>query len=648
MEKLSNREKFGYVKVAAAIPIVKVADVDYNVEQIENLIKQACDNGVDIVVFPELSVTGYTCQDLFLQDALIKKAKEGIDKIHKYIMNLYNNIYAIVGFPRVESGLLYNSAAILSQSYQSEYVDKYYLPNYKEFYERRWFSSGSGEPKIYDCNAEDNDYNFKFGVEICEDVWSPNPPSSKLAMEGADIIFNLSASNEVIGKHDYLRGMLQYQSARQICGYVYAGAGYGESSQDAVYAGPGFIIENGKILKETTLFSGKSQLIISDIDVQSLRNERLTNKTFADSIIPVEEENHGYLKIEHNDDSNYRPQRIYNAHPFVPGTKESLNKHCREILNIQALGLARKIDDTGMNPVIGVSGGSDSTWALLVIEEAKKLCHNRNIVTIGVTMPGFATSKQTYENSRKLINSLCEIRKTLDIKEVCKKELELLGHDPDNQDVTFENVQARQRTELLMNISNSEHGFVVGTGDLSELALGWCTYNADQMSMYGVNAGIPKTLVKSLIGWYADEVLKYPADKILIETLHDILNTPVSPELTGTGATTGKDAQNTESLIGPYELHDFFLYNMIRHGFSPDKLLYISEYSDLAKKYTLSERKKWLKVFITRFFKQQFKRNNLPDGPKIGSISLSQRGDWRMPSGASEKLWIDLIDNFNL
>lgn len=622
-----NRKDFSLVRVAAAISDVKVANVEYNVKSIMGLMSDAFSADVDVIVFPELCVTGYTCGDLFHSSTLLRSAKGGITEIIGHSYNTPGMI-SIIGAPYVEGSKLFNAAYVIQDGNILGIVKKQNLPGYKEFYEERWFAEGK----------ENSNPIFKtpdlcFGVEICEDVWAPEPPSVGLVKRGAEVIFNLSASNELIGKHTYLVSLLKQQSARLICGYVYASAGYGESSQDVVYAGNGIILENNKILAKSDRFKLSAQLVISDIDLESLRNERLINTTFS-KFFELDQDNIIYSgKIKPAKDEG--TVRTYNGLPFVPGEGMSLNLRCQEILDIQSHALAKRLEHTGMKPVIGVSGGSDSTWALIVIMEALKKLRRPTSDCIGITMPGFATSGRTKGNSEKLMKALGINYKTIDITEICRAELKALGHDETTQDITYENVQARTRTQILMNLSNQERGLVIGTGDLSELALGWCTYNADHMSMYGVNVSVPKTLIKSLIGWYANNV----ADETCKEVLLDILDTPVSPELTGSGA-TGETAQVTEDKIGPYELHDFFLYNTLRHGFAPSKILYLSKHATFSKDYTEETIKKWLKIFISRFFSQQFKRSCLPDGPKIGSISLSPRGDWRMPSDADVREWI--------
>lgn len=596
------------IRVATAVPEVRVGDVDYNVAKIKELIEKAKKEDVDIVVFPELAITGYTCGDLFLTSSLRNKVMPAIKEIQKSIPN---ELLVIVGAPIVQKGKFYNSAVLLTNE-KILIENKVFLPNYKEFYEQRWFSEGKLEDKKV--------YRFKgitFGVEICEDVWAPEPPSTYLVKKGAaQIIFNLSASNELVGKHDYLVSLLKQQSARLISGYVYASAGFGESSTDLVYAGNGIIIENGKILEESPRFTLQDQLTVADIDVEALDNERAVNKTFQ-RFLDIEKSI--FIEIPGGKYKEKRDlRRKVNPFPF----KADATRY-KEIFNIQVTALAKRLQHTGMKPVIGVSGGSDSTWALVIAVEACRKLGKPTTDVLGVSMPGFATSERTRKNAKALSEEMGITFKEIDITSICKAELEALSHPLDIQDITYENVQARTRTQILMNLANQEGGLVIGTGDLSELALGWCTYNADHMSMYGVNASVPKTLVKELIAWYSDS----PVFK-------NILSTPVSPELTGTGA-EGDKPQVTEDNIGPYEVHDFVLYHFLRHGFGPEKIKFLAEHTVL-KKYDLD---KWIAVFFKRFTQQQFKRSCLPDGPKIGSVSLSPRGDWRMPSDSSTELW---------
>ncbi len=640
-----NRRQAKLLRVAAAIPKVEVGNVHYNISCIFNLLNKSKELNVDIVVFPELCVTGYSCGDLFLQDSLMTAAQDGIESICKRMKSLdIVNQVVIVGAPyrSPQDGLVYNSAFVIYNGEVVGVVGKKNLPGYKEFYEPRWFSRDKSPYSVFEVGND-----VKFGVEICEDVWAPYPPCTSMVQAGAEVIFNLSTSNELIGKHQYLMSMLRQRSADHICGYVYASSGFGESTQDLVYQGNAIIFENGKILAQNDRSSivHDGELVVNDIDLGSLRNERATNTTFRQfqgelnqssvskwqisSLIPLMKE----------DDT----VRVWNPKPFVPTGKE-LGERCRSILTMQSAALAKRLQHTGMKPVIGISGGSDSTWALIVSVEAMKLLGRPISDIIGVTMPGFATSERTRKNSIGLMKAFGIDSREISIVKMATEELKALGHDLDTQDVTYENVQARSRTQILMNLSNQEGGLVIGTGDLSELALGWCTYNADHMSMYGVNVSIPKTLIKTLIENYMDSP-STPAEVSVI--LLDILDTPVSPELTGSGA-EGESAQVTEDKIGPYELHDFFLYNMLRHGYSPSKLFYAAEHvrEGWSKEYTRDELKKWLRVFINRFFSQQFKRSCLPDGPKVGSISLSPRGDWRMPSDASKEVWASEINNY--
>jgi NAD+ synthase (glutamine-hydrolysing) len=630
-----NRIEANLVRVAAAIPQVKVGNVQFNLEQIKDLVGQALEKETDVILFPELSITGYSCGDLFHQEALLKAANDGIQDLLEFSKG--KPIIIIVGAPLVgRDGRLMNSALVICNGFSSGQQDKRNLPNYKEFYEKRWFAEGE-RSSVWDVNGR-----FTFGIEICEDVWAPLPPCTEMVRRGADIIFNLSTSNELIGKHAYLVSMLKQRSADHICGYVYASSGYGESTQDLTFMGNAMIFENGKFLAkdDRSLESMRSnRFVISDIDIESLRNERRTNTTFSkflgsgrdDEFIPYNAICGFKDDYEHKEDT----LRTYNGQPFVPSI--NVRYRAEEILRMQVLALSKRLEHTGMKPVIGVSGGSDSTWALIVIRESMKFLGKPASDIVAVSMPGFATSNRTKTNARLLSEAVGADFREIDITEICRAELRALGHDEEIQDITYENVQARTRTQILMNLSNQVGGLVIGTGDLSELALGWCTYNADHMSMYGVNASVPKTLIKALI----EEYSKFSGGgEDLGRVLTDILKTPVSPELKGTGA-GGDQAQVTEDNIGPYELHDFFLYNMIRHGFGPKKIFYLSQHvSGWKEKFNEETIKKWLKVFIKRFFTQQFKRSCLPDGPKIGSISLSPRGDWRMPSDACMDVWM--------
>ena len=629
--------KYGFVKVAAAVPTVKVADVDYNVQQIESLLAQAEGKGVEVMVTPELCLTGYSCQDLFREQLLLDKAEEGIIQLLDFTRKL--DTILIVGAPIVINGLLYNSAVVIQRGQVLGVVPKTYLPNYGEFYEKRWFASAqdlnptdiylagssvhvSAEPVLFTTVD-----GVKFGVEICEDVWAPIPPSNNLALAGADIIMNLSASDELIGKHRYLRSLLAQQSARTISGYVYAGSGFGESTQDVVYGGNAMIFENGKLLVEGERFSLQPQIQIGQIDVEKLRTERRQNTTFINA-------QRGATAVQVATKpvvpKSFELIRTIDPHPFIP-QEEDMQSTCEEVLNIQVGGLAKRLYHiNAQKAVVGISGGLDSTLALLVTVKAfDKLGLDRKGI-IGITMPGFGTTDRTYNNAMKLMQTLGVTIREISIAKAVTQHFEDIGHDINVRDVTYENSQARERTQILMDVANQVNGLVVGTGDLSELALGWATYNGDHMSMYGVNAGVPKTLIRYLVSYVAGEMAT--------DTLLDIIDTPISPELIPADE-HGRIKQKTEDLVGPYELHDFFIYYFLRYGFGPKKIFVMAQkaFKNIYDDETI---KKWLITFCRRFFTQQFKRSCLPDGPKVGSVSLSPRGDWRMPSDASYTLWV--------
>lgn len=637
----------GFIKVAAAIPSVKVADCSYNVQQIESLIAMAEGKGVEVIVFPELCITGYTCQDLFKQTLLLEQAETSVLMLLDFTRKL--DIISIVGVPVVVGDLLLNCAAVIQKGDLLGLVPKTYLPNYSEFYEKRWFASSQDlqpseirfagnkivvtpQPTLFrTCDGA------MFGVEICEDVWAPVPPSCNLALSGADIIFNLSASDELIGKHDYLKGLLAQQSARMISGYVYSGCGFGESTQDVVYGGNAIAYENGQLLAESERFTLDSQLIITQIDVEKIRNERRTNST--------------YINAQRGHDSrivnahtvmprDFELIRDVDPHPFIPKTND-MEKSCDEIFSIQVAGLAKRLVHTGCKTVVvGISGGLDSTLALLVcVRTFDKLQLSRKGI-VGVTMPGFGTTDRTYNNAVNLMKSLGITLREISIADAVKQHFNDIGHDINVHDVTYENSQARERTQILMDLSNQLGALVIGTGDLSELALGWATYNGDHMSMYGVNAGVPKTLIKYLVKFVAMSEDSDETRSILL----DIIDTPISPELIPADE-AGNITQKTEDLVGPYELHDFFLYHIIRFGYRPSKIFMLARKAfdgsnPEAPFYDDETIKKWLTIFLRRFFNQQFKRSCLPDGPKVGSVSLSPRGDWRMPSDASSALWL--------
>lgn len=634
--------KFGFITVAAAIPSVKVADTEYNIKQIEDFVAQAEGRGVEIIVFPELSVTGYSCQDLFLQQLLVEQAEVAVMQLLDFSRKL--DIICIVGAPVNISGSLYNCAVVIQHGIILGIIPKTYLPNYGEFYEKRWFTS-SKDLKPTDIRYAGNSVsitpgptlfrtsdNALFGVEICEDVWAAEPCSNKLALAGADIIFNLSASDELIGKHIYLMNLLSQQSARTISGYVYSGCGFGESTQDVVYGGNALIYENGTLLSESERFSFKPQMIVNQIDIEKLRVERQKNTTFVNC---RDDSNAVIKQTAVVQPKNFSLLREIDALPFVPDDND-MEHSCNEIFSIQVAGLAKRIMHTACKHlIVGISGGLDSTLALLVcVKTFDKLGMNRKGI-VGVTMPGFGTTDRTYNNALSLMNSLGVTIREISIADSVKVHFNDIGHDISVHDVTYENSQARERTQILMDLSNQLKGMVVGTGDLSELALGWATYNGDHMSMYGVNAGIPKTLIKYLVR----DVAYNAMDEKSRNTLLDIIDTPISPELIP-AEEDGTIKQKSEDLVGPYELHDFFLYYFLRFGFRPSKIYLLARKAFDAADYEDDTIKHWIKVFFHRFFTQQFKRSCLPDGPKVGSVSLSPRGDWRMPSDASSALWL--------
>ena len=634
---------YGFIKVASAVPSVKVADCKYNVEQIEQQIILAEGQGVEIIVFPELSLTGYTCQDLFRQNLLLETTESAMLMLLDFTRQL--NIISIVGLPIAVGDLLLNCAAIIQKGQILGIVAKEYLPNYNEFYEKRWFASVQ-DLRTTELRFAGNQINLsftpqifvtcdgvRFGVEICEDVWAPTPPSNHLALAGADIIFNLSASDELIGKHDYLCKLLAQQSARTITGYVYSSAGFGESTQDVVYGGNALIFENGHLLQSGPRFAMTPQMQVAQIDVERLRTERRGNTTYVNAQRRMIGEDVIFKNAHSILPKDFVLERPVDAHPFIP-SPDMMEKSCEEILNIQVMGLTKRLVHTGCQKVvIGISGGLDSTLALLVCAMTfDKLGLDRSGI-IGVTMPGFGTTDRTYTNAIKLMQSLRITIREISIAKSVTLHFEDIGHDISVHDTTYENSQARERTQILMDVSNQEGGLVIGTGDLSELALGWCTYNGDHMSMYAVNASIPKTLIACLVKFVAGTM-----DADTSATLHDVVDTPISPELVPADE-DGNIQQKTEDLVGPYELHDFFLYYFMRHGFRPMKIFLLAQKA-FEGQYEDDVIKHWLKTFFRRFFSQQFKRSCLPDGPKVGSISLSPRGDWRMPSDASSELWL--------
>ena len=694
---------FGFVRVAAVVPRVKVADVDANIAEICRLAEDAERQEVSIAVFPELSVTGYTCADLFGQQLLIGKAEEGIKQLKSFSRG--KKLTMVVGVPVRVAGNLYNCAAVIHNGKLSGLVPKIHLPGYNEFYESRWFSSGAdflygterATAQVYDdaknCSSPAagaeivyaganvnvfpnllfNVGRSTFAIEICEDLWTPVPPSSHHALAGAEIILNLSASNEVLMKHKYRHELISQQSARTVSAYVYSSCGYGESTQDLVFSGSSMIYENGSLLAESERFMMKGNLIAADIDIEKLailRQKQNTFHTVSPDGTRDGQDARRYINIKVCDgcqtDFEKCLKRHVEPHPFVPGfnvsidnnssEEELLNKtaaisernaRCREITDIQVMGLATRLAHINCKTaVIGISGGLDSTLALLVAVLAfDKLGWDRKRI-IGITMPGLGTTVRTKSNAQDLMETLGVTAREIPIGKAVAQHFADIGQDPNVTDVTYENSQARERTQILMDVANKEGGIVIGTGDLSELALGWATYNGDHISMYGVNASIPKTLVKYLVGWAADYHFNENcsnAQRSVREILLDIIDTPISPELKPAD-NNGEIAQKTEDLVGPYELHDFFLYNMFRFGYAPSKIYFLARKAFVGV-YDDAVILKWLKTFISRFFGQQFKRSCLPDGPKVGSVSLSPRGDWRMPSDAWKTMFLKDLEN---
>lgn len=638
---------FGFVRVAAAIPEVRVANCEYNVERMQGLIAAAVEQQAEIVCFPELGITAYSCQDLFSSQLLLDKAEIALMKLIDCTRAL--NIVVVCGLPVSVGGMLLNCAVVVCGGKVLGAVPKSYLPNYKEFYEMRWFTPAAdlepvtvhfaGHTVRVDARQIFETPSCRFGIEICEDLWAPIPPSTGLALAGAEVILNLSASNDLVGKHSYLRSLVAQQSARTISAYVYAGCGWGESTQDVVYGGTAMICEDGRLLKEADRFSIKEQLISTEIDVERIRSERRLNTTFSHSAAMRGGGAYCLVPVSMNlpDFEEFHLTRSVEQHPFVPQGPE-LDDRCREIFSIQVEGLMKRIAHIHCDTmVIGVSGGLDSTLALLVcVSAADRLGLSRKSV-VGITMPGFGTTTRTYTNATNLMKMLGITIREINIADACMQHFRDLGYDPSARDVTYENSQARERTQILMDAANQMNGIVVGTGDLSELALGWATYNGDHMSMYGVNTSVPKTLVKHLVVWTANNIADEASKTILL----DIADTPISPELLPADA-DGTIAQKTEDLVGPYELHDFFLYWFLRYGFSPAKIFFLA-CEAFGGTYSQDTIRKWLRVFVKRFFQQQFKRSCLPDGPKVGSVSLSPRGDWRMPSDADAAEWLEDI-----
>lgn len=643
MKEGVDKMRYGFVRTAALAPKIKVADTEHNAREIIRLMKEAWEKEARILVFPELCITGYTCGELFLQELLLRKTKEALLTIVKASEGKKGLFF--VGLPLEVRGKLYNVAAGFSDGRLLGFVPKSSIPNYGEFYEARHFEKAPKEYTFIDWQG----YKVPFGTnilfscrempgllaaaEICEDVWAPDPPSVRHALHGATVIVNLSASDEITGKASYRRDLLRIQSGRLACGYIYAGAGEGESSTDLVFGGHHLICENGTVIRESKRF--RNETVYGELDIERLVGERRRISTFE---IPADIPD--YVVVPFNMKNSDMPlERVIDRTPFVPGQREEREKRCEEILTIQAMGLKKRMEHTGCQSVVlGISGGLDSTLALLVCAKAVDyLGLSRNCIK-AVTMPCFGTTDRTYRNACELTRKLGAELREVDIREAVTVHFRDIGHDQEQHDVTFENAQARERTQVLMDIANQTGGMVVGTGDMSELALGWATYSGDHMSMYGVNASVPKTLVRHLVRYYADTC----GDVKLSSVLLDVLDTPVSPELLP--PKDGVIAQKTEDLVGPYELHDFYLYYMLRFGFAPDKIYCMAKQA-FAGEYEDEIILKWLKTFCRRFFSQQFKRSCLPDGPKVGSVAVSPRGDLRMPSDASAALWMSCLEN---
>ncbi len=638
---------YGFVRVAAAVPRLKVADCKYNSENIIKMIKEADKLDVQFIVFPELSITAYTCGDLFHQQLLLEQATRQLGEIMSATGE--SDMVVMVGMPLLVDNQLFNCAVVIQKGRIIGVVPKEYIPGYSEFYEERWFASGSGSfsTMVNLCGQEvpfgldllfecDDDRRLCFGVEICEDLWVPIPPSSYQAMSGAVLLFNLSASNELVGKHNLRCEIVKQQSGRCIAGYVYTSSGVDESTTDVVFSGHAIIAERGRILAESERFRRENNLIFADIDIERLINVRMKNTTFISGTVSRIFRKIGFKLKNVNLE---KVSRYINPYPFVPSNLNARDKRCSEIFAIQTAGLAKRLEHTGIkHAVLGISGGLDSTLALLVTVKTFDLLNLPRENILAVTMPGFGTTDMTYGNALKLIDSMKVSFREINIKDACLKHFADIGHDPDIYDTTYENVQARERTQILMDIANKIGGLVVGTGDLSEIALGWSTYNGDHMSMYSVNCSVPKTLIKYLVRWVAENELNEGTRRVLL----DIIDTPITPELLPPDA-SGKIRQKTEDIVGPYELHDFFLYHMIRYGSSPKKILFLAKQA-FQGKYSPETIAKWLGVFYKRFFSQQFKRSCTPDGPKVGTISLSPRSDWRMPSDAQVRLWLEELE----
>lgn len=645
----------GFLRIAAAAPTVRVADVDFNLDGIKTKLAELEAEGVELAVFPEMSITAYTCADLFHNTTLLEAAAKALISLRDFSRGM--NIHFAVGLPVRHAGSIYNCAALVRNG-KVDLVAKSYIPNYNEFYERRWWRPlPLGACETVELCGENfemtsgrifRSHGALVGIEICEDLWVPIPPSCRLAMGGAQIILNLSASDDLIGKYAYLTSLLRQQSARCLCAYAYAGAGWGESSTDLTFDGKAIVCENGSVLRANRRWDPADNTVITDVDIEALDRDRLHMTTFADcasdecKLITIENSSNCLTSenpISKNSGLSDRFEKLLryiDPHPFVPTGTEAINERCEEIINIQVAALAKRLDAINCRTLtVGISGGLDSTLALLIaVRTFDRLGLDRKGI-IGVTMPGFGTTDRTHSNAVELMNHLGVTSREINIGDAVKQHFKDIGHNPEIHDVTYENSQARQRTMLLMNIANQTGGIVLGTGDLSELALGWATYNGDHMSMYGVNAGVPKTLVKYLVNYFAIEASD---DSEVRRRLLDIIDTPISPELIPADS-DGNIKQKTEDLVGPYELHDFFLYYMLRYGFSPERIYLLARHAFKPEEYSDETITHWLSIFMRRFFNQQFKRSCLPDGPKVGSVCLSPRGDWRMPSDASSALW---------
>lgn len=653
---------FDFIRVSCCVPAIEVADVMGNCEKIEKQLRQSAAEGSGIAVFPELCLTGYTCQDLFFQNTLLEDCQAAIRHLAQVTEEL--DIIAIIGAPMRFRGQLYNCAWILGDGSIQGIVPKTYMPNYGEFYEKRWFSTAEDLSMLGlgDCVVSPTEFGMndseeaicpvlispsglfqlpdgtRFGIELCEDLWTPLPPSTMLCLSGAELIFNLSASNETIAKRDYRRQLVSQQSARCLCGYVYVSSGCTESTQDLVFSGHSMIAENGGILAENQKLLDTDYVLTMDIDLGRIRADRMKNRSFADCA----RVNHAAVQSvfisgfkrgqgEEGSDGSLHP---ISKLPFVPSNRAGRQQRCRDIFEMQVAGLKKRLTVTGSKAVIGVSGGLDSTLALLVAVEAMGQLGRPKTDVVGITMPCFGTTDRTFHNSLELMKTLGVTSVTIPIAAAVEQHFRDIGHDKAVTDLTFENSQARERTQVLMDYAGKVGGLVVGTGDLSELALGWCTYNADHMSMYGVNASIPKTLIR----WMIDALVEFEIFPDSTEVLRDVLDTPISPELLPPDE-NGKIAQQTESIVGPYALHDFFLYYVLRFGYTPEKIFHLANMA-FSGDFDRETIKKWLKNFYRRFVTQQFKRSCLPDGVKVGSVCLSPRGDWRMPSDASAKAWL--------